>query len=91
MNFILEYHMRVVNEDIPSLPKKIKERIKKAVEAKLTTAPEHYGKPLRRSLRGYRGLRVGDYRVVFRIEGNKVKVLLISHRSVVYETALSRI
>ncbi len=85
MSFTLRYHQQVVRDDIPSLPKKERARIRKAIEEKLTTQPEVFGKPLRRSLRGYRRLRVGDYRVVFRIEGTSVKIFVIRHRSTVYQ------
>ncbi len=91
MNFEIIYHELVVKDDIPSLPKTIKARIKVAIEKKLTTEPDKYGKPLRRSLKGYRKLRVGDYRIIFRIEEKQVKVFLIQHRSVVYDKAEARI
>ncbi|MFZ2522080.1 MAG: type II toxin-antitoxin system RelE/ParE family toxin [Minisyncoccia bacterium] len=61
------------------------------IEEKLTVAPDFYGKPLRRSLKGYRKFRVGDYRVVFRINRDKVYVLAIMHRSVVYEKITKRL
>ena len=88
--FEIIYHYRVVEEDIPKLSSAWKKRIRHAIEEKLTTRPEAYGKPLRRSLKGYRKLRVGDYRVIFRIEGNTVKIFVIQHRSVVYENAEKR-
>ncbi|OGZ96097.1 MAG: addiction module antitoxin RelB [Candidatus Sungbacteria bacterium RIFCSPLOWO2_02_FULL_51_17] len=88
--FEIIYHYRVVEEDIPKLSSAWKKRIRHAIEEKLTTRPEAYGKPLRRSLKGYRKLRVGDYRVIFRIEGNTVKIFVIQHRSVVYENAERR-
>jgi mRNA-degrading endonuclease RelE of RelBE toxin-antitoxin system len=43
------------------------------------------------SLKGYRKLKVGDYRIVLRIEGEVVKVFVIQHRSVVYVTAPKRL
>jgi mRNA interferase RelE/StbE len=85
MSFVIEYHESVVKEDIPRLSSDIKKQIKSAIEKKLTTFPEMFGKPLRRSLKGYRKLRVGDYRVIFRIETHTIKVLAIMHRSVVYK------
>jgi len=85
MRFTIVYHPDVVKEDIPALPKKENDRIKVAIEEKLTTHPEVFGKPLRRSLKGYRKLRVGDYRVIFRLEGKTVKIFVIGNRSVVYE------
>ncbi|OGM96249.1 MAG: hypothetical protein A3B86_03855 [Candidatus Yanofskybacteria bacterium RIFCSPHIGHO2_02_FULL_38_22b] len=83
--FKIFYHYLVIREDIPKLPKLWKEKIRIAIEERLTTEPDLYGKPLRRSLKGYRKLRVGDYRVIFKIEKKIVKVLVIDHRSVVYE------
>ncbi|MCI0533118.1 type II toxin-antitoxin system RelE/ParE family toxin, partial [bacterium] len=81
---------RVVQEDIPRLEASVRGHVKEAIEARLMTAPDLYGKPLRRSLQGYRKLRVGDYRVVFSIEGNTVKILVIAHRSRVYDKAEKR-
>ena len=89
--FEIQYQQAVFENDIPKLPKTIKERIKSAIETKLTTQPEVYGKPLRRSLKGYRKLRVGDFRIIFRIEDNKVKIFIIQHRSVVYKKAKIRL
>jgi mRNA interferase RelE/StbE len=42
-------------------------------------------------LKGHRKLRVGDYRVIFRIEGTVVLVLAILHRSVIYQRARTRL
>lgn len=89
--FKVVYHYLVVQEDIPELPAAWKEKIKRAIEARLEVKPDVYGKPLRRSLKNYRKLRVGDYRVIFRIEDDVVKILIIQHRSVVYSTARKRI
>jgi len=89
--FDVIYHHLVVCDDIPKLSNEWKEKIRRAIENKLTIYPDLYGKPLRRSLKGYRKLRVGDYRVIFRIEKNTVKILVIQHRSVVYTEANKRI
>jgi len=85
MTYVLQYHELVVKEDIPKLSMGDRERIKKSIETKLVNNPETFGKPLRRSLKGHRSLRVGDFRVVFRIEKKAVKILVIKHRSRVYE------
>ncbi len=82
--FEIIYHETVVAVDIPHLAKEWRGKIRNAIEEKLTTSPDFFGKPLRRSLKGYRKLRVGDYRVIFRIQGTKVFVFAILHRSVVY-------
>ena len=85
------YSDEVVNEDLPKIGEPWKTKIRKAIESKLMTHPEIYGKPLRRSLKNYRKLRVGDYRVVFRIEEQKIKIFVIQHRSVVYSIASKRL
>ena len=85
LNFEILYHDKVVKEDITNLLLIWRNKIRFAIEERLTIAPDFYGKPLRRSLKGYRKLRIGDYRVVFRIDGNKVYILAIMHRSVVYQ------
>ncbi len=85
MTFKIVYHPLVVRDDIPKLSPEWKTKIQKAIEERLTTRPEIYGKPLRRSLKGYRKLRVGDYRVIFLLEKNLIKILVIQHRSVVYD------
>lgn len=84
MNFKIFYHPLVVRDDIPKLSVEWKTKIQKAIEERLITYPEVYGKPLRRSLKGYRKLRVGDYRVIFLLEKACIKILIIQHRSVVY-------
>jgi mRNA interferase RelE/StbE len=85
--FDVVYEETVVKDDIPRLSSEWRENIKKAIETKLTSHPDLYGKPLRKSLKNYRKLRVGDYRIIFRIENQIVKVFVIQHRSVVYKTA----
>ena len=87
----VEYHSLVVHQDIPALDVKWRTAIKDAIEKKLMVSPEIFGKPLRRSLKGYRKLRVGDYRVVFRIQHTTIKILLIQHRKVAYQKAVQRL
>lgn len=89
--FTIVYRDIVVRKDIPQLDRAWREETKAAIEKKLTMYPEVHGKPLRESLRGYRALRVGDYRVVFRIEKQIVKIFAILHRSIVYKEILNRL
>lgn len=91
MKFEIIYHQEVVKDDIPKLDKTVKKKIRKAIEEKLFEHPDIFGKPLRRSIKGYRKLRVGDYRIIFRIEKRQVKIFIIQHRSVVYKDADKRI
>ena len=84
MPFELRYHPDVKAVDILLLNEKLKIRIKNAIEMRLTTEPHQYGEPLRKSLKGYWKLRVGDYRVVFKIMENEVRIFGIIHRKDVY-------
>ncbi len=76
-----------IRKDLSSVSKANKEKIKKSIEQKLMTNPIEFGKPLQYSLKGLRRLRVGDYRIVFKIEEHKkvVLILKIGHRKEVYD------
>ena len=83
----IEYLDTVVDKDIPALPTTARERIKRAIETRLTADPVGLGKPLRYSFIGHRRIRVGDYRIIYRVDNNKklVTIILIKHRKHVYE------
>ena len=66
------------------LPKVAREQISHAINTRLTADPAGVGKPLRYSLKGNRRMRVGDWRVIYRIEGNTVFIFTIGHRKDVY-------
>jgi mRNA interferase RelE/StbE len=89
--FELKYHPDVKAIDIPQLDAKLKNRIKHAIETRLATEPQQYGAPLRKTLHGYWKLRVGDYRVVFKIVRSEVWILGIIHRKKVYEAIEKRL
>jgi mRNA interferase RelE/StbE len=91
MSFTLRYHPAVRNEDLPLIDEKTKTRIRKAIETRLQTAPHQYGKPLRKTLKGYWKLRVGDYRIVFKIVESEVWILGIRHRKSVYSEIGARL
>ena len=90
MSFELRYHPDVRNLDIPHLNKKLRERIKKAIETRLMTEPHRYGEPLRKTLKGYWKLRVGDYRIVFKVVKDEVRIFGIIHRKKVYDHIIKR-
>ena len=90
MVFRVIYHPAAAGEDLPKMPADVRERIARAVETRLTTAPERYGKPLRGTLRGYWKLRVRDYRVVYKPTADEVRILAIRHRDDVYHESMSR-
>lgn len=87
MKYRVEYLESVVQEDIPSLSTTARRQVRSAIERKLSNNPIEHGKPLRYSFRGARRLRVGDYRVIYRVEPpDAVVVVKIGHRREVYET-----
>ena len=85
--FTIEYLEQVREQDIPALPKAIKAQVRKAIEKKLMSDPQLFGKPLRFNYSGLRRIRVGDYRVIYKIEPNKkiVTVTAIGHRKDIYD------
>jgi mRNA interferase RelE/StbE len=89
--FTVKYHHDVKIIDLPGINVKMRARIRRAIESRLMKAPQEYGVPLRKNLRGYWKLRVGDYRVVFKVEGEVVYVLGIRHRKNIYEDVPGRI
>lgn len=91
MSYAVVYHPTVIRDDIPSLDQATRRRIKSAIEDKLFERPELFGIPLRQSLKGHRKLRVGDYRVVFRIMEREVYIIAVSHRSTAYQESARRI
>lgn len=84
------YHPKVKDDDIPRLDRAVVDRIRKAIEERLAADPEKFGLPLRRGLHGYRKLRVGDYRVIYRMDRQDVKIIMIGHRKDVYERVFNR-
>jgi len=85
VNYRIEYLESVVRDDIPRLSNTNKKQIKAVIEKKLRTHPIEFGKPLRYSLKGARRLRVGDYRVIYRIEpSDRVLMVKIGHQREIY-------
>lgn len=76
----------VTEEHIPNLPKSVRNVVRKAIEDRLMTNPIAYGKPLRFSLKGYRRLRIGRYRIIYTVNcpSKTVTIVAIDHRKDVY-------
>ena len=86
MSYRIEYLESVVREDVPGLSKDVRNRIRKAIEHKLTFRPIEFGNPLRYSFKGARRLRVEDWRIIYTIEPPDVVLIVkIGHRKEVYE------
>ena len=87
MAYKLKYHQDVKKSDLTKIDAKNRNIIKKAIEERLSTRPETYGKPLQRTFKGYWKLRVGDYRVVFKASNDSIFIFGI----IVYRLIKKRI
>ncbi|MBM4064984.1 MAG: type II toxin-antitoxin system RelE/ParE family toxin [Planctomycetes bacterium] len=83
MNYKLTYTPRA-ERDIKKLDPAAKNRIGKAL-LKLQANPLLYSDKLRDPSIGTYRFRIGDYRVIFDIEGNDIVVLRIGHRKEIYK------
>lgn len=90
MAYKLIYHADVKKSDLSKIDNKNRAMIKRAIEERLATKPEIYGKPLQHTLKGYWKLRVGEYRVVFKISGYDIFILGIMDRKIVYSKIAKR-
>ena len=90
MRYGVELRPDVIEEDLTELPANIRARIIRAIESRLTGEPTRYGVRLSQSLGGLWKIRVGDYRIVYEIEEEKVTVWAIRHRKDVYREAERR-
>ena len=88
--YSVTYHPRVYDE-LAKLDFFWQDEILFAVEGKLMARPAFFGKPLRRTLKGCWALRVGDYRIVYRIEAKTIRILAVIHRSSDYKGVGKRI
>lgn len=73
----VKIHPLVFKEDFPKIDKSAQQRILKSISKKPTVAPTEYGKPLTGTLKGYWRLQVDDYRVIYRVEKERILVYII--------------
>ena len=81
---------KAVKKDIKKISRPDAERIRTAIEQKLRENPQDYSGHLKGELGNYWKLRVGDYRVVYKIEKNVIVVLGIIHRKEIYKRIIDR-
>lgn len=79
------------DHDLDRLDSFWQKEVLRAIEEKLVFHPAVFGVPLRETLKGFWKLRVGDYRLVYRVQKNIVEILIVEHRSVVYWEAVKRL
>lgn len=91
MGYRIEYYQLVLDYDFPRLPNEMLARIERAIDERLATHPDSYGAPLRKWLAGFWKLRVGDWRIIYEINDDVVSIIMIAHRSRVYDLVLQRL
>ncbi len=91
--FSIVFYKKVLQEDLKKIDKFSLKLIRKIIDSKLRQDPFLYGKPLRKSFNGFRSLRVGDCRVIYKIKDKEIKiyVIVIAKRSMVYDLAKKRV
>ena len=69
-----------------SLPRNIRTRIRGEIDSLAENPRPHGAKSLQGSQKGYLRVRVGDYRIIYRIEDDRLLVVVvgIGHRREVY-------
>lgn len=82
MKYRLTYTHRAIR-DIDALDPAIKRRIGKTL-LRYEKDPLIFAEPLKDSALGSYRFRIGDYRVIFDLEGDEIVVLRIGHRREIY-------
>lgn len=91
MSYKPVYHPEVLNRDISGINQNILRIIKRAIERRLLVSPQSYGRPLVGNLSGFWKLRVGDYRVIFKVVKDEIWIYGILDRKNAYFDVLRRI
>ncbi len=84
MRYTLLWDAQVL-EDLKLFDRKSARKLVEKISSYLIQDPFHLGKSLSGNLRGLMRYRIGDYRVIYCIDGSTVSILKIAHRKEVYE------
>ena len=94
MTWSVRFHPEV-EQDLRQLGSAEAKRVLKVIRERIAEGePDKIGKPLRGALAGHRRIRTGDVRIVYRINGTEiVLVLCVGARrdDEVYESATNRV
>ena len=80
-----------VKKDLKGLPVSHLKAIKDAINERLSDHPYDFKALSRKAYHGLFRLRIADYRVVYRIKDECVKILAIGHRSKIYKFLEKRV
>ncbi len=73
----IKFHPLVVKEDLRKIDPFWRKKIIKTIEKKLSLDPLNYGESLKGIYKDYWKLKVGDYRVVYKIGREEIVVFVI--------------
>ncbi|MDJ0845412.1 type II toxin-antitoxin system RelE family toxin [Crocosphaera sp.] len=78
--------LKTAKKDLAKLPRNIQQRIAKKINALITNPYPTDVKQLKNG-NGRLRIRVGDYRIIYRVENDKLVILVIKigHRSQIYK------
>ncbi|MDR1233887.1 MAG: type II toxin-antitoxin system RelE/ParE family toxin [Holosporales bacterium] len=85
IKYVIRYIESIKNKYFQSIAQDKRILIKRVIDDKLTTNPRIFGKPLAGSLKGHYRLRIGNYRVIYRVNDDVVTVVAIGHRKAIYD------
>ncbi|WP_432263196.1 type II toxin-antitoxin system RelE family toxin [Cupriavidus sp. TMH.W2] len=95
MAWTVSYHPEV-EHDLLSLGRTEARAILKVIEERIANGePDKLGKPLAGQLTGCRRIRTGQTRIVYRVDGERIEVLIIAvgmrRDNEIYDAASSRV
>jgi len=80
MRFRIYHDLRELRDDIQKIPPANRIQIQRAISERLTVDPIRLGKALEGKYKGLRRLRVGDWRIVYKVDGDSVVIRSIKLR-----------
>lgn len=87
MQYTIVYLEDAKGKYFQNIPVNRKKLIRKVIEERLIQDPLSFGKPLRGSLKNHLRIRIGNYRVIYRIDAQNTTVLVVAigHRKDIYK------
>ena len=95
MRWIVTYHPDV-KKDFAKLGKRESTTVMRVIDERIAGGePDKLGKPLSGALKGYRRIRTGQTRIVYRVHAAKIEILIVAvgmrRDSEIYDSATDRV
>jgi mRNA interferase RelE/StbE len=85
MAYVIHFDRKVIRRDLPAVPSANIEQIMRAIHERLTVDPIGLGKPLTGEFKGLYRLRVGDWRIIYKVEDGNVIIRFVRLRRDAYK------